>query len=105
MDQSSGNNQNDGQHHATTNGQQQIQVVPMNPMISSPILIQSMPQQLQTIQQTAQTQPMSQLLQGSILYSPSFAKNQCRKSENEVNARPSVFVRFSLRVSCVKCAN
>lgn len=79
MDHSSGNNQNDGQHHATTNGQQQIQVVPMNPMISSPILIQSMPQQLQTIQQTAQTQSMSQLLQGSIFYSPSYAKINIEK--------------------------
>lgn len=64
MNQSSGNNQSDGQH-TTTNGQQ-IQVVPMNPMLSNQILIQSMPQQLQTIQQTAQTQSMPQLMQGSI---------------------------------------
>lgn len=69
MDQQTGNTQSDAQHSAT-NGQQ-IQVVPMNSMISNtgqPILIQSMPQQLQTIQQTAQAQPMAQLLQGAILF-------------------------------------
>lgn len=72
--------QNDVQHNVSaTNGQQQIQVVSMNSMLSNPgqpIFVQSVPQQsLQTIvQQAAQAQPMAQILQlpdgQTFLYQP-----------------------------------
>lgn len=80
MDPQSNIGQNDVQHavSGTTNGQQ-IQVLPMNSMLSNtnqPILVSSLPQQsLQTIvQQAAQAQPMAQILQlpdgQTFLYQP-----------------------------------
>lgn len=79
MEHQSSNNPTDVQHALTTSNGQQIQVVPVNSMLSGggqPILVQSMPQQsLQTIvQQSAQTQPMAQILQlpdgQTFLYQP-----------------------------------
>lgn len=79
MDQQSNIGQNDVQHAVSGTNGQQIQVVPMNSMLSNtnqPILVSSLPQQsLQTIvQQAAQAQPMAQILQlpdgQTFLYQP-----------------------------------
>lgn len=79
MDPQSNIGQNDVQHAVNGTNGQQIQVVPMNSMLSNtnqPILVQSVPQQsLQTIvQQAAQAQPMAQILQlpdgQTFLYQP-----------------------------------
>lgn len=79
MDPQSNIGQNDVQHAVSGTNGQQIQVVPMNSMLSNtnqPILVSSLPQQsLQTIvQQAAQAQPMAQILQlpdgQTFLYQP-----------------------------------
>lgn len=78
MDHPTSTTQNDVQQHSVsgTNGQQQIQVVSMNSMLSNPgqpIFVQSMPQQ-PTALQTISAQPMAQILQlpdgQTFLYQP-----------------------------------
>lgn len=77
MDHPTSTTQNDVQHAVSgTNGQQQIQVVSMNSMLSNagqPIFVQSMPQQT-TALQTISAQPMAQILQlpdgQTFLYQP-----------------------------------
>lgn len=77
MDHPTSTTQNDVQHTVSgTNGQQQIQVVSMNSMLSNqgqPIFVQSMPQQT-TALQTISAQPMAQILQlpdgQTFLYQP-----------------------------------
>lgn len=75
MDQQTNNVQNDVQHTLTGPNGQQIQVVPVNSMLSGtsqPILVQSVPQTI--VQSAAQAQPMAQLLQlpdgQTFLYQP-----------------------------------
>lgn len=78
MDHQTGSTQNDVQHTVSGTNGQQIQVVSMNSMPMSntgqPILVQSVPQSLQTIVQQAQQQPMAQILQlpdgQTFLYQP-----------------------------------
>lgn len=93
MDHQSNNTQNDVQHTVSGTNGQQIQVVPMNSMLSNatqPILVQSVPQQsLQTIvQQAAQAQPMAQILQlpdgQTFLYQPMQTMSDALPSQPQI---------------------
>lgn len=93
MDPQSNIGQNDVQHAVSGTNGQQIQVLPMNSMLSNtnqPILVSSLPQQsLQTIvQQAAQAQPMAQILQlpdgQTFLYQPMQTMSESMSTQPQI---------------------